>query len=298
MLGTSRARLISHEALEVPIQFLGCLDTVGSLGVPNTGLLTPLRWTPRLIKHLQFRDTEVPSSKYPCFSYRQGRADLIPDVLKFRHGLALDERRRVFKPTLMHIGAESDQDVEQVWFSGSHSDLGRMNLDGTGLGNIVLRWMIKELSLAGVRFNDHLLSQHFSHYTTDISALSVDNRNEWIRADVRSTWNLFWKGGGMKRRVPGWYGEAGKKTNEMIHATVFPRECAIERGPIENLSLPGHTRQANPEGGFGWKKTGSWSSRGSWSSNDSRRSEGLDMSVVPEKQHSLQEACLGGYPVS
>lgn len=67
LLGTARAQLTPHEALEVSIQFLGCLDTVGSLGVPNTGLLTPLRWTPRLIKHLQFRDTKVPSSKDPGF---------------------------------------------------------------------------------------------------------------------------------------------------------------------------------------------------------------------------------------
>jgi hypothetical protein len=50
-------------ALEVPIQFLGCFDTVGSLGVPNTGILTPLKYTPPLIRHLQFRSTNLPGSK-------------------------------------------------------------------------------------------------------------------------------------------------------------------------------------------------------------------------------------------
>lgn len=51
-----------RKAIDVPIHFLGCFDTVGALGVPQTGLLTPLKWSPKLVKHLEFRNTELPKS--------------------------------------------------------------------------------------------------------------------------------------------------------------------------------------------------------------------------------------------
>jgi hypothetical protein len=71
-------------ALDVPIRFLGCFDTVGALGVPKTGLLTPMKWTPKLIKHLQFRNTALPRSMDPKPRFNiiqkltRGRCDNFP----------------------------------------------------------------------------------------------------------------------------------------------------------------------------------------------------------------------------
>jgi uncharacterized protein (DUF2235 family) len=151
--------------LEVPIQFLGCFDTVGSLGVPKTGLLTPLKYTPPLIKHLQFRSTNLPESESQHLNVLEICPNFATDVQVFRHALGLDEYRKIFEPTLMHIDTDSSQDVMQVWLSGSHYDMGVVSPDGRGLGNIALRWMIEELCNVGVLFDETRLLEHFPRYT-------------------------------------------------------------------------------------------------------------------------------------
>lgn len=48
--------------IDVPIKFLGCFDMVGALGVPHTGILKFLKWTPKIMKSLEFNNTILPSS--------------------------------------------------------------------------------------------------------------------------------------------------------------------------------------------------------------------------------------------
>lgn len=134
-------QLIGCESFRISNPVLGGLDTI------RTGTLTPMRWTPKFIKHLQFRITQLPSSKVPLILYLSpNRLLRKPDVLKVRHGLGLDEFRGIFPPTIMHIDDLSTRDMKQVLLSGSHSNKGRMKPNGIGLGNIALRRMIKELS--------------------------------------------------------------------------------------------------------------------------------------------------------
>ena len=58
------------------------------------------------------------------------------------HALAIDEKRKAFVPTLWtqqpHAG---NQVLEQVWFSGVHSDVGGGYAD-SGLSDIALLWMM------------------------------------------------------------------------------------------------------------------------------------------------------------
>jgi len=197
----------------------------------------------------------------------------------------------------MHIDVDSLQDVMQTWFSGSHYNMGVVSPDGRGLGNVVLRWMIEELSNVGVLFDEIRFLEHFPRYTIYPAELVQDNAQEWVVARVYPTWTQFWKTGGMKKRVPGWYGRAEKKTNEFIHPTVHYREAFKARHPYEHRSLEGHTRQAALDGGFVWKKNGSWSSHGSWFSDNSRCSRGLDMDMIPEAAHGPLQGHLGGYSV-
>ena len=195
----------------------------------------------------------------------------------------------------MHLDIEAPQNIIQEWFAGSHSDMGRVSPDGTGLGNIVLRRMIEHLSSVNVRFDESQFEKHFRKYSGGRTNLSIENAQEWIHARPRNTWTIFWSGGGLKKRVPGWYGRKGKKTNEVIHPSVYYREVAKGANPLKYPSLPGHTRCSNPDGSYVWKKGGSWNSTGSWSSNSSRASRGLDMSVVPEGTPGVLEGLLGGY---
>lgn len=114
---------------EIKIRLIGVWDTVGSLGIPLRGL----RFLTRQ-KH-QFHDTELSGSVE--YGY---------------HALAIDEYRPPFEPTLWAAKPKPGQTVEQVWFAGSHSDVGG-GYPIAGLSDVALEWMIKKASAVGLRFD-------------------------------------------------------------------------------------------------------------------------------------------------
>ena len=120
-------RSYSHETR---IRFLGVWDTVGSLGIPLSGLrlvnLVNRRW--------QFHDTELSSSVDAAYQ-----------------ALAIDERRPPFRPTMWHPHATAGQRVEQVWFSGVHSDVGG-GYPERELADISLLWMVERAQACGLAF--------------------------------------------------------------------------------------------------------------------------------------------------
>ena len=124
-----------------PIRFLGAWDTVGSVLVPRPDRF----WVPSL-ETLPYTETN-------------------PSVEIFRHAMALDERRRMyrlarwnepqsflrnrFKPT-----ERRDQDIAQRWFAGVHSDVGGGYPEAeSGLSKLPLAWMIDEAAKAGLRIS-------------------------------------------------------------------------------------------------------------------------------------------------
>jgi len=107
---------------QIPVHFIGVWETVGSLGVPDY-----LGW-------LNLLD--------PSRDYAFHDVTLNPNIPHARHALALDERSRPFMPTLWSEPAPG-QDVKQVWFPGSHQDVGGGHME-TGLSDGPLLWMIKE----------------------------------------------------------------------------------------------------------------------------------------------------------
>ncbi|XP_014550082.1 hypothetical protein COCVIDRAFT_64698, partial [Bipolaris victoriae FI3] len=72
--------------------------------------------------------------------------DVVPRKIKFAvQALALDERRRHFKPMVWSpLEDGASQTLKQRWFTGNHSDIGGGNKDMT-LANITLAWMIGQL---------------------------------------------------------------------------------------------------------------------------------------------------------
>jgi hypothetical protein len=115
-------RFDPEDADRMPVDFIGVWDTVGSLGIPDTfGLL-----------HLLDRPDK----------YRFHDVQLNPNVQHGRHAIALDEARGPFTPTLWHNVAPG-QDVKQVYFPGSHMDVGGGHPQA-GLSDGALAWMIEE----------------------------------------------------------------------------------------------------------------------------------------------------------
>lgn len=112
------------------IRFVGVFDTVGTLGVPITfwGLLDNDEYL--------FHDTS-PSRIIDCA----------------RHAVALDEDREDFLPTLWD--AKPGIDLQQVWFSGVHCDVGGSYKED-GLSDTAFAWVVKEAQGAGLEFERHL----------------------------------------------------------------------------------------------------------------------------------------------
>ena len=89
------------------------------------------------------------------------------DVRAFRHAMAIDERRRMFRLNRWLDGQQydvdpyaspkvtDDQDCKQMWFAGVHSDIGGGYPEKeSGLAKYPLIWMIDEAVEHGLRIDD------------------------------------------------------------------------------------------------------------------------------------------------
>lgn len=104
----------SHKGFK--IHFLGVWDTVSSVG----WITTPLR----------------------LFNLAQNST-----ILRGRHAISIDEHRCFFQDNLWGDPLPG-QDLVQAWFAGVHSDVGGSYLQPeSGLSDITLRWMLKEVGL-------------------------------------------------------------------------------------------------------------------------------------------------------
>ncbi|KAJ2931038.1 hypothetical protein H1R20_g6050, partial [Candolleomyces eurysporus] len=142
---------------DVRVHFVGAWDTVSSIGVARGKQTLP------------------------------GTTDGMTHVCYFRHALALDERRVKFLPEYAWGGsalgkkapgspaldgercspekdtAESNPQILEVWFAGSHSDIGGGNVRNVGMNRSrpPMRWMVLEATAVGLRtkpFERELLS--------------------------------------------------------------------------------------------------------------------------------------------
>jgi uncharacterized protein (DUF2235 family) len=123
----------AHSYPSAQIAFVGVWDTVGALGIPFSvmGLLDASD---------EFYDRRLCSN-----------------VQVARHALAIDERRIDFEPTIWR--ARDDLDLQQVWFAGSHADVGGGHApdpNGDVIADIPMRWLVREAKRAGLVTEPHL----------------------------------------------------------------------------------------------------------------------------------------------
>jgi uncharacterized protein (DUF2235 family) len=116
------------------IKCVGVWDTVGSLGIPTTGPIG------KLSRHFfGFHDMKLSSWVENAF-----------------HAVAIDERRKPFRPTLWELKDEdlaesrlAGQRIEQVWFAGVHSNVGGGYPDAQ-LSDLALRWIMDRAQSCGL----------------------------------------------------------------------------------------------------------------------------------------------------
>ncbi|KAF7856153.1 uncharacterized protein EAF02_011412 [Botrytis sinoallii] len=231
-------RVYDPNGSRIRVHAVAVWDTVGSLGIPNIALLAKLG-LPHSTKEYKFHDTNL--SGYIRHAFQ---------------ALALDEHRRPFSPAVWEIRDFEDEptDLRQVWFPGSHANVGG-GYDDQEIANITLAWMMDQLASIGVSFHEDaidIIFQKSVHYyetlpppSTSIFRFSKPI-NEWATPAVYEKhhpvrpWALgkiynsdtgIWTLAGKETRTPGLYhrldpdtgastGIPMTHTNERIHSSV------------------------------------------------------------------------------
>ncbi len=189
----------------VPIHFVGVWDTVSSFG-----WLGDLRTLPHTANN--------------------------PSLLHVRHAVAIDERRAMFQAN--HFRPEKlkeDQSYKEVWFAGSHCDVGGgyEEKDGT-VSKVPLEWMLTEATAQGLLLDQankgHLLNSRPDHPPADpLGTVHESLAGMWHIAELlpmrkyrgdagEKRWQPphFWKRRTMQTFVPGC-------TRPTIHSSVVQR---------------------------------------------------------------------------
>ena len=115
----------------VPIRFIGVWDTVDAVGMPFRGLAD---FWDRVIYPFRFQDRK-----------------LVGRVERACHAVSIDDERQTFHPTMWDEHNATTGQVEQVWFSGVHSNVGG-GYPKQGMSLVTLDWMMAQAEKCGLRF--------------------------------------------------------------------------------------------------------------------------------------------------
>lgn len=140
---------------DTPIEMIGAWDTVKALGVR-----LPFFWQLSRMEH-EFHDHRLSNTVKSGF-----------------HALAFHETRKVYEPVLWNSREDYRGELEQVWFPGTHGDVGGHVLgveEARLLANIPFKWMLEKALERGVPLDP----AEVSAIETDARAPSVGQNRGW-----------------------------------------------------------------------------------------------------------------------
>jgi uncharacterized protein (DUF2235 family) len=176
-----------HEA--VHIEMIGVWDTVKALGIR-----LPILWRYSKVEHAFHNHTLGPSVRHGF------------------HALARDETRMAYEPVLWQSAGAAEGALEQVWFRGTHGDVGG-HLGGyepaRKLSNIPLVWMLEKAEGCGIE----LPAGWRSRFEQDADAPSIGTMRGWGKMFL------------FRKRRP-----VGADPSESIHPSA--------QKPVQRWSLP------------------------------------------------------------
>jgi len=146
----------------VPIKFLGVWDTVVALGFPKRTVISgPFT----LFLNITFGILEPVFDK--IFKHSFYYYKLTDNVKHACQALAIDDERTAFWP---HVWQEkniegakdrTNENVEQVWFAGMHSNVGG-GYERSGISGVPLYWMMTRAQHHGLVFKPGAMQRAFS----------------------------------------------------------------------------------------------------------------------------------------
>lgn len=180
----------AHCHVDVPIEMVGVWDTVKSLGIN-----APVLWRLSVARHA-------------FHNHALGR-----HVKRGYHALARDETRVAYRPVFWESDPLLPEQIEQVWFRGSHGDVGGQ-LGGRHyarpLSNIPLVWMLERAQAAGLPLPDGWQSR----FEQDVDAPSIGTWAGWGALFVTR-----------RRRV------MGRDPSEQLHNSIVPEDRQGQTAP-------------------------------------------------------------------
>lgn len=192
-------------ATRADVHFVGCWDTVESVGLPS------------ILPGFGQRITSDPTQK--------------PAMAHIRHAVAIDEQRGPYAPRLYEPDARGNYDGEersfkQVWFPGAHSDVGGgYGARNDGLANVALHWMAREAAAKGLH--------------VDLAALALDHPPDALAYLHDEMLDMpWWSLVGYHRRA---YPAAGAVLHEAVQERIYDPRFAYYP-PIARKGEPERTR--------------------------------------------------------
>lgn len=147
------ARASCHD--DAVVEMIGAFDTVKSLG-----LRLPLLW-------------KMTEPRHAFHNHALSRC-----VKAGFHALAMEERRAVYAPVMWHSDPGWSGRLEQVWFAGTHGDVGGQ-LGGAPearpLSNLPLVWILEQAETSGLPLPEGWRAQ----FPTDPNAPSIGMWRGW-----------------------------------------------------------------------------------------------------------------------
>ncbi len=227
-LGAELAKLKGEESdapvewqQDVKIHFVGVFDTVDAVGVPIDGAQKYVNWLTERVLARKLYDF--------------GDRDLNKQVVHGCQALSIDDERKTFHPNVWN-DREAGRDaqtgdvwtqVEQVWFAGSHSNVGG-GYPKDGMALVPLEWMMEKAVDYGLYFSPQALEGRLeaSFGTALDPAIRVEYdavAREITKADVHAKLYNPRKGLGIFYR----YTPRSLPDGAKVHVSVYER---IRRG--------------------------------------------------------------------
>ncbi|KAF4615687.1 hypothetical protein D9613_012553 [Agrocybe pediades] len=204
----------------VKVHFVGVWDTVSSIGTVRGAKMLP---------------GTIDGMKHVCF---------------FRQALALDERRVKFLPEYANGGKGLDKEMttgtiphtKEVWFAGTHSDIGGGNTLNPSLNRTrpPLRWMVYEAGPLGLR------TSAFKRDLKDDEKVSVKESLTWV------WWPFEYF---PFRRLTYTRKDDGKETTYSLHRGKVRKIQPGQKIHNSVISAKGYVPRASPPPGHNYWKT-------------------------------------------
>jgi len=188
---------------KVDIRCVGVWDTVNSTGLP-------INFLRKFILPWWVQDSSI---------------EHLPQCVKTGfHALAIDEARESFSPTLWNEKElTKDQYVEQVWFSGVHSNLGG-GYPKDSMAQVSLEWMVDRLVLLPK------LEQQRKDVSFESDALRFNVKRDMLYAEANVNGKLYDSRSGLNafyryqpRDISQLSMESSGKRTPLVHHSVFQR---------------------------------------------------------------------------